>query len=262
MIRLKVETEARWLELNVVTGRDAKGKDVTNLVRVQVQPRTSVMDGAAAAQAARRIRAELEEADASGAAGMPLDPDGFNAKNTDVLNAKFNQYQLEALAQFGIIAWEGIADDSGQPLPVNAATTLAFASVPAIATAFSNAYSGSAALVDAEGNGSAPYLKWRYSGSGKACAGCTRRPGSASDGAGRRFCAVCPSSVNQPETGDGLLVLQSVETAVQPGFWGPVLDTGSALTLSVARGVDAAVAAVLIGFAASGILEGIVAGRG
>ena len=154
MIRLKVETENRWLELNVVTGRDAAGKEMTSLVRVEVRPRTSVLDGAVTSLAARRVRLEMEEADASAAAGMPLDPSGFNAKNTDVVNATFEHYQLEALAQFGIVAWEGIAGDDGQPLPVNPSTTLAFTSVPLVAKAFRDAYTSSGALMDAEGNAS------------------------------------------------------------------------------------------------------------
>ena len=55
--------------------------------------------------------------------------------------------------------------------------------------------------------------------------------------------------------------MQSVETAVQRGFSGPVVDTGGALALSQARGVDAETAAILIGFAAEGVNQGYVIGQ-
>ncbi len=127
MIRLKVDTADRWLELNIATGRDAAGKATTSPVRVKVRPRTSVMDGAALAYAGNKIRVEMDDAAASAQAGMALDPSGFNAANTDVLNAQFGQYKIEALARFGIIEWEGIAEVTGGTMILRALSIDPFA---------------------------------------------------------------------------------------------------------------------------------------
>ena len=143
MIRLLPQTDNRWLEL-------PRG------VRVEVRPRTTALDAAATSEATQRTAAEQRDADAAAEAGQPLDPQGFNASNTAVLNGMFYQFQIEALARMGILRWEGVGDAEGNPLPVSPASVASLVAVPEFGGAFKQAYDQATSDLVAEGNASAP----------------------------------------------------------------------------------------------------------
>lgn len=63
---------------------------------------------------------------------------------------------IRALAQHGIIGWDGVEDHNGQPLPWKPDFAEMLANHPVMGPAFLRAYEEPVAQVTAEGNVSAP----------------------------------------------------------------------------------------------------------
>lgn len=143
MIRLTLETSPQWLEL-------PQG------VRVRVEPLTTALAAAARNEAIRRVAIEMDEARALEKAGQGSEPWAFHAGNMAAAEGKATQYEIEALARFGIKAWEGLADRVGAPLPITPEAVEAFARHPEIGPAFRDAYRKSVEALLAEGEGFAP----------------------------------------------------------------------------------------------------------
>lgn len=143
MIRLAFERQPHWLSLPLG-------------VRVEVEPLTTAIAAAARNDALRRVAIEIDEARAAEKAGQGADPLAFHAGNMSAAEGKATQYEIEALARFGIRAWEGIAAPDGAPLPVTPASIEAFARHPDIGPAFRDAYRRSVEALIAEGEGFAP----------------------------------------------------------------------------------------------------------
>lgn len=140
MIRLTFEASPTWLAL-------PRG------VRVHVEPLTTALAAAARNEAIRRVAVEMDEAKAQEKAGQGADPLAFNAHNMAAVEGKATQYEIEALARFGIKAWEGLADQAGEPLPITPAAIEAFSRHPDIGPAFRDAYRQSVEALAAEGEG-------------------------------------------------------------------------------------------------------------
>ena len=144
MLRLSLDTQKpRWLAL-------------PHGVRVEVRPITTAVIEAAYAEVQERLRPLKKAAEDAAAAGMPLDPAGANGANAAWLQGLAWQYQVEALARYGILRWEGLADMDDNPLPVSPAAVAAFAAHPDLGREFWLAYRATLSEVEAEGNGSAP----------------------------------------------------------------------------------------------------------
>ena len=144
MIRLTFEAAPHWLNLPLG-------------VRVHVEPLTTAMAAAARNEAIRRVAIEMEEAKAAEKAGQGADPLAFHAGNMAAAEGKATQYEIEALARFGVKEWQGIAGADGQPLALTPAAIEAFARHPEIGPAFRDAYRKSVEALAAEGEGFAPY---------------------------------------------------------------------------------------------------------
>lgn len=153
MIRLTLKAEPAWLELPAG-------------VRVHVRPLTTALAEAARFDAMRRCADAQREAKAAADAGMPLDAVGFTHGNYSAVVGSGEAHEIEALARFGVMAWEGLADGDGEALPVNEAATRALADHPVLGPAFRNAYRDAYGIqaLDAEKNGSGRSLN----GGGKA----------------------------------------------------------------------------------------------
>lgn len=138
MFRLTTNTQADlWLDLSFG-------------VRVQVRPLSTAIYQAANNEAARRIATLRAEAEDAAKAGQPLDETGMNGANQAYLTGLFNQYQTEALARYGIIQWEGIAGEDGQPAPLTPDYIKAFAAQAELAASFKSRYDATLAQVEAE----------------------------------------------------------------------------------------------------------------
>lgn len=143
MLRLSVERRAQWLAL-------------PHGVRVQVRPLTTAVSEAAFADAAERIRPVKAAAEDAAKAGTPLPPTEPNGANAAWLQGLQWQFLVEALARYGIEAWEGLGDEAGNPLPVSPAACAAFAAHPDLGRDFFRLYRAALDGVELEGNASAP----------------------------------------------------------------------------------------------------------
>lgn len=143
MIRLTFERAPHWLDLPMG-------------VRVEVEPLTTAIAAAARNDALRRVAIEMDEARALEKAGQGADPLAFHAGNMSAAEGKATQYEIEALARFGVRAWEGVAGPDGLALPVTPASVEAFARHPDIGPAFRDAYRRSVEALAAEGESFAP----------------------------------------------------------------------------------------------------------
>lgn len=140
MLRLSLAPEPYWL-------------DLPQSVRVQVRPLTAAVMGAAQSYAERIIRERiLQQAEILGF-GAPID--GPDYRDTDVRAGAVSEELAVGLARFGIIAWEGVGDEAGTPLPLSDAARAAFGRSE-LSGEFLKAYSAPLRQVDAEGNASAP----------------------------------------------------------------------------------------------------------
>ena len=131
----------RWLEL-------------PHGVKVEVEPLTTARATAARNEALKRAAALKAEAEAAEAAGQPLDAVAFTAANGAALVGLTMEYEIEALARFGIRRWEGVTGPDGEPLPVTPASCEAFAQHPELGPLFWSAYRAPLEEVRAEGEGS------------------------------------------------------------------------------------------------------------
>ena len=123
-------------------------------VRVEVEPLTTARATAARNEALKRAGALRSEVEAAEKAGQPMDALGFNAASSAALAGLTMEYEIEALARFGITRWEGINGEDGHPLPVTPAACEAFAQHDELGIAFWAAYTRPAREVAAEGEGS------------------------------------------------------------------------------------------------------------
>ena len=141
MIRLTVKKTPAWLDLPAG-------------VRVQVRPLTTAVAQAAQYEAIRRSAAEQTEAKAQEEAGQPLDAVGFTAANRSALVGHGIEWEIEALARFGIIAWEGVAKDNGEAMPWDVACAEALAQHPNLGPVFRDQYRAAFGIemLDAEKN--------------------------------------------------------------------------------------------------------------
>lgn len=133
----------RWLEL-------------PHGVKVEVEPLTTARATAARNEAMRRVDKIRAEAEAMEKAGQPLDALGFNGASVAALVGLAMEYEIEALARFGIRRWEGLNGPDGNPLPVTPQSCEAFAQHEELGLAFWVEYTGKARAVAAEGEGSGP----------------------------------------------------------------------------------------------------------
>lgn len=143
MLSLSLPTEPHWLDLPLG-------------VRVRVRPLTAARLEAARHRALRLYAARVKAAEAAAEHGMPTDTFGFTDANPGALQGLALQELARALAEYGVVGWEGIGDAAGEPLPINPASIEAFASHPVVGPAFREAYLAPLNAVSAEGNASAP----------------------------------------------------------------------------------------------------------
>lgn len=148
---------ARWLELPFG-------------VRVEVEPLTTARATAARNEAIRRAGALTTEAEAAAKAGQEFSPGSFTGANVSAIAGITMEYEIEALARFGIRRWEGLNGEDGNPLPVTPEACEALAQHPELGVAFWAAYRRPLDDLAAEGNASAP------SASSDGAAGATTAP--------------------------------------------------------------------------------------
>jgi hypothetical protein len=140
------------LRLNLAQPTEPFWVDFAELgVRVQLRPLTMAVNASIDSYVRARIADMAREHIARVAEGAPLDglPDWTDA---DVRNGHSREMMALALARFGIVQWEGVADINGEPLTVTARTAEAFARH--LGERFVARYQEGLAALDAEGNAS------------------------------------------------------------------------------------------------------------
>jgi hypothetical protein len=125
-------------------------------VRVEVEPLTTARATAARNEALKRAHALRIEAEAAARAGQEFDAALFTGANASAITGLVMEYEIEALARFGIRRWEGVLGQDGQPLPVTPAACEALAQHHELGVAFWSAYRAPLDEVAAEGEGSRP----------------------------------------------------------------------------------------------------------
>lgn len=140
MFTLDLPTEPRWL-------------DLPHGVRVLVRPLDAAVQAAAQAYAERICREMLVAQSDAMAAGAALE--GFDLSDTDMRTGTIAQLLAIGLARFGIIAWDGVGDENGNPLEMTQASLEAFGRSP-LSADFVRAYDAPRRRQVAEGNASAP----------------------------------------------------------------------------------------------------------
>ena len=106
-------------------------------VRVEIRPVTTAVMAAAQAASSRRLSALR-------AAEPELDP--------DMARGLAFAYLVKALARHAILAWEGIGDTSGKPLPLSPESIERLMDLDDIAAAFWDRATSPVVAVAAEGN--------------------------------------------------------------------------------------------------------------
>ena len=106
-------------------------------VRVEIKPVTTAVMAAAQAAAARNLGAMR-------ATEPDLDP--------DMARGLAFAYLVKALARHAILAWEGIGDTSGKPLPLSPAAVERLMDLDDIAAAFWDRATSPVVAVATEGN--------------------------------------------------------------------------------------------------------------
>jgi hypothetical protein len=124
MLNLDLPTEPYWIDL-------ARG------VRVEIKPVDTAIMAAAQAAAARRLGA-VRAADAD------LDPDLARGLAFALL--------CKAIARHSIVAWEGVGDAKGKPLPLTHEAAERLMDLDDMASSFWDAISRPLAAVASEGN--------------------------------------------------------------------------------------------------------------
>jgi len=161
MIRLSFARESRWLDLPAIG------------VRIKVKPLTTAVMEAFRSDAVKRIALLRQEAEAQAEAGFPMDPTGPNVTNPAWRDGLAAQMMAEGILRYAAEAWEGVAGEDGEPLPLDAASIQAFAAHDQAAGAFLREVLAPMDAVRAEGNGFAP------SSHGHAGEGATTAPAAA-----------------------------------------------------------------------------------
>lgn len=138
LLTLDLPTEPYWL-------------DLPHKVRVRVRPLDTALFEAARARGMRKVRELVEHVAAVREAGGDVSglPDLADA---DVISGLAQSMLMTALAEIGIVAWEGVK----APLSADAAAKLMRRHD--VATAFFAAYLAPVAAASAEGNASAAGL--------------------------------------------------------------------------------------------------------
>lgn len=134
MLRLDLANAPRWLEL--VPG-----------VRVEVAPVTTSVIARAQQDVALRFKPQATDATDDAA------DDAGTAETTS--DAVFRVEMVKAVARASILAWEGIGDAAGNPLPVTDAGVDALIELRPLYLAFEAAIVLPALVLVTEGNGSA-----------------------------------------------------------------------------------------------------------
>ena len=140
-MRLTLDSAPRWL-------------DLPHGVRVKVRPLTTAVEQAARTEVEHRLKPLRQAAEDAAKAGQPLDPTGPNGANAAWMVGMHVQMLVEALARYGIDAWEGLTGDDGEPLPLTPGAFAAFAAHRDLSEGFYAAYRNPVAELAAEGNGS------------------------------------------------------------------------------------------------------------
>lgn len=120
-------------------------------VRLHLRPLTMAVNASIDSYVRARIAEMAREHIDRLAEGAPLAglPDWTDA---DVRAGHSREMLALALARFGIVEWEGVADQNGEPLAVTARTAEAFARH--LGERFVREYQAGLAALDAEGNAS------------------------------------------------------------------------------------------------------------
>ena len=131
MLKLNLKTEAYWIDL--------PGK-----VKVKVKPISTAVMSAAQSMALENYRQLVDSGE--------LDP-----ANDALRKGTSESLLIKALARLSIIEWEGVlAADSDDPAPVNDRTIGDLMDIWRVAQEFLKAYVTQLALLETEGNVSAP----------------------------------------------------------------------------------------------------------
>lgn len=170
-----------------LTKPDRRWLELPHGVKILVEPLTTARATAARNEALKRAGVLRNEAEAAEKAGQPLDPVGFTGASSAALVGLTMEYEIEALARFGIVAWEGVNGADGNPLPVTPEACEALAQHEQLGTAFWAAYTNALRQVAAEGEGS---------GTSAASAGQPVPNGIAADA------TVAPSGETESRTAD------------------------------------------------------------
>lgn len=143
MIRLSGARKARWLAL-------PQG------IRVEVRPATTAVYEAMKFKAAREGRELIEQHKAVKAAGGRIE--GLPDLDDDTaLVAIVQMFLAQALANFAILAWEGVGDKAGQPIAVTVeGVNELIRDYPLIAEGFVGQYLAPIYGEEREGNASGP----------------------------------------------------------------------------------------------------------
>lgn len=144
MLRLVPQREPRWIDLPDFG------------VRIKLRPLTTAVLTAARAECTKRMAAMQKEVEDQQRAGFDPDPVGPGWGNPNWRLGMMQQMLTETLIRYAAQEWEGVTDEAGAPLPINAASAQAFAEHDKAAEAFLTAALAPVDAVAAEGNGSAP----------------------------------------------------------------------------------------------------------
>lgn len=140
------------LKLNLHQPTEPFWIDFPNLgVRVQLRPLTLAINAAIDSFVRQRVADMAREHLDRVAAGAPLDglPDW---NDPHVVAGHSRQLLTLALARYGIVAWEGVGDLQGEPVPVTPRNAEAFAAE--LGERFVIEYQAGLAALAAEGNAS------------------------------------------------------------------------------------------------------------
>ena len=144
MLRLTPQTESRWIDLPRFGAR------------IRIRPLSTAVMAAARGEASKRVAMLWREAEAQEQAGFPPDPTGPSFANPIWRDGVVRQYFAAALLRYAAEAWEGVADQDGNPLLLDAVAAEAFAAHDEAASAFLDAALAPIEALAAEGNASAP----------------------------------------------------------------------------------------------------------
>lgn len=169
MLKLNLQKQPYWLAL--VPG-----------VRTKVRPLTTALMSAAQAEVIKEMLAIREERQRRLEIGADVS-DLPDIDNEHIRLGLSEALLIKALARAAIMEWEGVLQpDSDAPAPVTDQAVNEVMDVWYIAQAFWKRYTGTVALLEAEGNGSRPVANGT-SAAGRATARRAKKPISPARGA-------------------------------------------------------------------------------